>query len=466
MSQTIKISNIQQAENYINRQNREIQSLRTQLSQTEAKARLAAQQEATNRINAERQAMNNRLNQEIRNLENKMESEINAEKQARIKLDLEQKKWTSQLVKKLEQNVNTQFKNQQTQIDNVKKLVADLYQQEADNDKKANQLLTLATETANRIQSETLHYKYVPGKLEQIIRSLNTTISSTDGSQAKQAAARNEITKLLDLEDEITKEKFIFEEIHNKVLIEASTLLKEMAENRRAYPTDENGNKYKDENNNDVSLEVDFWSNGKYSVLEQETKKLEQELITNKDTVELDKNRLQIIADRISQIKQEQTELVIETLKKGLASEQRVAVSDEIINAMLQQGWELKLDNNRDECHNYLGGEIPEDQREGVFATLVNGGSEVTFIINTNENDCTQVIFQRNDEMQRTEAEFRTSLNEIKTILERDAGINMGNFNTPTGTGDHRQVELVDPIALAKAGISKETKRKLGFTSK
>ncbi|GHT58818.1 hypothetical protein AGMMS50239_04090 [Bacteroidia bacterium] len=464
MSQEIKISTIPQAENYINRQNREIQSLRTQLSHTEANARLAAQQEATIRINAERQAMNNRLNQEINNLQNKMQSEINAEKQARIMLDLEQKRWTSQLVKDLEQNVNIQFKNQQGQIDNVKKLLQDLYQQENDNEKRASQLLSLAKDTAERIQNETLHNKYAPGKLGQIIRSLNTTISSSDGSQAKQAEARNEITKLLDLEDEITKEKFIFETIHNKVLTEASALLKEMAENRKTYPTDENGNRYKDENNNDVSLEVDFWTNGKYSVLEQEVKKLDQELINNKDNVELDKNRLQIISDRISQIKQEQSELVVEALKKGLASEHRAAISDEIINAMLNQGWELKLDNDRNDCHNYLGGDIPEDQREGVFATLVNGDSEVTFVINTNEDNCTQVIFQRNDEIQRTDGDFRASLNEIKTILERNAGINMGNFNTPIGTGDHKQVELADPIALAKAGISKETKRRLGLS--
>jgi len=418
MSQTIKISTIQQAENYINRQNREIQSLRTQLSETEANARRAAQQEITNRINAERQAMDN------------------------------------------------QFKNQQIQIDNVKKLVQDLYQQEIDNEKKAYQLLSIAKDTAKRIQNETLHNKYATGKLEQIIRSLNATLSSTDGSQAKQAGARNEITKLLDLEDEITKEKIIFEAIHNQVLVEASTLLKEMVENRKTYRTDENGNRHKDENNNDISLEVDFWSNGKYSALEQEAKKLEQELITNKDSVELDKNRLQTIANRISQIKQEQSELVVEALEKGLASEQRAAISDEIINAMLRQGWELKLDDNRNECHNYLGGDIPKDQRESVFATLINGNSEVTFIISTNENNCTQVIFQRNDEIQRADGDFRASLNEIKTILERDAGINMGNFNTPTGTGDHKQVELADPIALAKAGISKETKKRLGLTSK
>jgi len=440
MSHTIKIATIQHAEDYINRQNREIENLRVQLSNSERESRLAAEQEVTSRIKAERQATIDRLNQEINHLQTDIQKNIDEEKRARIALDLERKQWTLQLVKNLEQNVNSQIKSQQVQINNIEKSLEGLFQKEIDEEKKANRLLTLAKDEAERIQNETLHDKYASGELKQIETKLNEgVILAGDNPSSKQGTIINAITDLRILEEKITKEEFKFGEIYKSVLTEASGLLKEMEKNKYYYPTNENGKRYKDKNNNDIKWEVNFWSNGKYSNLEEEAKKLRKELIANKNKVELDEKRLEIIKNRISEIKQAKNQLVIDTRIKGFASQQRFQICYKIINAMRDQCWNPGL------CH-YENG----DQREKVKAILENRDWVVDFTINTDENNCTQVSFKQNEKKQKTEKEFRKSINEIRKILKRDAQIDF-----PAPKDDQRKNELVDPIALKYSETSK-----------
>jgi hypothetical protein len=495
MSRTIKITTINQAEDFINRQNVQINSLTSQLNQVEAKARAEAQRAATERINAERTAMDQRLTQEVNNLQNKMQWEIDAEKQARIQMDIEHRRllqkqendfysrlenemndvreWTQDLVDNLqdlvddlEVKVNESFTNQQMQINDVRERINNLYEKEANEQIKAQKLLIDIIERAKTADKDLLHNKFAPGRLAQIERDINN-ISPSDPAATNIANARRITNDLLNLGDEVRKKRMIFNALHDNVLKEAEAVLKIMAESRKIYPKDQNGNLYQDENRESISLEIDYWTNGKYSGLEKELQALEKELKEKKDSVELTIDRLHNILDRIVAIRKEQNDLVIETLKKGNASEERIKISEDIINAMLEQGYQLKDVSPNDPAHNYLGGEEATDPREGVFAILKNAnGTEVTILVNTDERFCNQVVFQRNDELPRTEAEFRKGLDEIKKILEQGAGIKMGELNAPSGTGDDKQVELADPRALAKAGgISRELKKRLGFVT-
>jgi hypothetical protein len=523
MSRTIKITNLNQAEDIINRQNNQINRLNAQLSQVETNARLEAQRAAATQISTERAAMNARLNQSINNLNNKMQREIDAEKRERLRVDLEHRKllqkqendfyarlekektvvqqklqqqsndfnkrinetrdwtrglvndlqkeisetrdWTGNLIRDLNTKVNESFKEQQKEIDKVRNRIDNLYEKDANDRTKANKLIADIIERAQTADRNLLHRKFAPGRLSQIERAINN-IKTDDPAATNIATVRNITNDLFILEDDVRKGQQIFNALHNHVLTEAAAVLKIMAGNRNIHPKDEKNEIIKDEQGNAITLEVDYWTNGKYSKLEKELKSLEKELVEKKDSIELTVDRLHNIFDRIIAIRNEQNDLVIETLKQGNASEERVKISEDLINAMLEQGFDLKKVTDEEPAHNYLGGDTATDAREGVFAILKHGGTEITIVVNTDEKFCHQVVFQRNDELPRNEAEFRQGLEEIKRILEKGTGIKMGELQIPAG-GDVKQVELTDPIALAKAGgINKELKKRLGFAKR
>ncbi|MEI2757333.1 MAG: hypothetical protein V9F46_12870 [Chitinophagaceae bacterium] len=154
------------------------------------------------------------------------------------------------------------------------------------------------------------------------------------------------------------KNQLRFEAMHNLVLKEAADLLQTMGKNRNEiFFTDEAGEKINDKNNNDIKIEIDYWTQGKYSELEKEATALKTELETLRDKPELTEERLKQILSDVAILKEEQNRLVKLALQRGIASEQRIAISEDIINAMLQQGFELKTLNNGDPAHNYMGGE-------------------------------------------------------------------------------------------------------------
>ncbi|MEI2757334.1 MAG: hypothetical protein V9F46_12875 [Chitinophagaceae bacterium] len=93
-------------------------------------------------------------------------------------------------------------------------------------------------------------------------------------------------------------------------------------------------------------------------------------------------------------------------------------------------------------------------------------GTEISIIIHPDDTlTKNHIVFQRNDDSSLNEGELRRSINEIKGIIEKQ-GYKMGDVGSPTGTGDNTQYELADANALAKVGIKKELKERLGFSKK
>jgi hypothetical protein len=410
MSRTIKISTLNQAEDYINRQNRELQRLEAQLSKTSNEARRAAQQEANQRIAAERKENEKRLNNEINSLNNKLHNELNAEKKQRIQMEIRHQQ-------QLKQQAEAFYQRLEADIADIK--------------------------------------DWTEGKVDELEQSVRRQLADVFEQFSEQQNQIEAIQGNVDyLMKQDAKRKYIFESLHSRVLTEASALLKEMAQNRYTAPADEE----------DERLEVDYWTNGRYSALENKAKEMEKELREKKDDMGYDITRLKEIAGMIAAIRKERNELVIEALKLGNASEERVRISENIINALLEIGWEIKHDEVRNEpANNFAGSETEAtDAREGVYAILTGpNGEEVTVLINTNEAYCPVFTMQRNDNLPKTEAQMRSTLNEIKKQVAK-SGINMGDFATPAGTGDNKQPELADPQALARAGKKQQLKQRLG----
>jgi len=471
MSRTLKISTIQEAEDYINRQNRQISNLQFQLSIVEEKAKNEARAEAARRIDqmqAEMQQLERQLTSQLNEMDTEMRN--NYLEHRRMLREQEQnfnnqfsqlKDWTAQEINNLREDVKRQFNEQQKQIDSNRKSIESILRNQQRNVEQAQIRLNNLLQLLNIIDKNNNHEKYAPGQLDKIRRRIRTLQYPKIPAESIIAQTLNITNDLYDLEEEIIKERLIFDAKYNLTLEKAEELIKIMQKNRNdLYFTDENGEEIKDEEGNKFKIEVDYWTNGKYSDIEGQVKKLEKELVENKDKVELDNERLDQILKKIQDLKTQQEELVILATRRGLASEARVRISEEIINAFMKQGYWLK---DGIESHNYMGSEKEStDMREGVVAVLKNGiGTEITLIIQPSEDGTkNNIVFHRNDDNELTQVEYMRTLNEIKEIIN-EGGYKMEEPKIPEKIGDKKIEDLVDISALKKTGLSDVLKNKL-----
>ena len=96
MSRSIKISTIEQAEDYLNRQNNHLRSLEYQMNNVEHEAKEAARREAEKRVNAlrrEMEKMENNFNFQIEGLEHDMAEMDKAHRQSMKKQSQKQRRW-------------------------------------------------------------------------------------------------------------------------------------------------------------------------------------------------------------------------------------------------------------------------------------------------------------------------------------------------------------------------------------
>ena len=476
MSRTLKCHNLDDAERLINSLNTQIRGLQTQVNQAQTAAHQEAQQIANERVIQLQAETENRFNGIMNDLQLKMDSEHENAKKERIRLEKEHQKalqaqandfykqlkseivgvraWTQDQIDVLEESVNRKLGVQQNQIDEVRRQVSDLYENEVNAEKKAASMIADVLDRLNRAKNAQ-HQKYMPGRLNQIINQVQNLVNSNDPAIARIANARTALNDIWDLEDNIGRAQAKFEALRQIVLVETDAVILEMEKNRNVTVENETGEA--------IELEINFWTSGLFNKLETEVKALKRELDEKHDSIELNEERLKTIHTRLAAIREEQNKLREITLKKGLESERRIEISEAIVDAMLQEGFRLQGESD-DPAFNYMGGEEPTDAREGVFAVMKNAnGTEITIIVNTNEDSCTQVVFQRNDDLPHTEAEFRRDLNELKKKIQQGSGVDLGVSMPVARAGDVKQHELLDPKKLAQEGIKKDVKRRLGL---
>lgn len=476
MSRSIKISTIEQAEDYINRQGNHLRSLEHQMNNVEREAKETARREAEKRVNAlrrEMESMEDNFNFKIQGLEDDIAEMDLAHRQAMKKQSEEFYKnlsqlrdWTEQSIDELESRVEVKFEKQQKQIEQQKQRIDALYQKERDENQKAKFMLRDLKILVAAIGERCNHNKFAEGRWKQLNEDVQRLSSSNVPASSIISQAMNLTNALWHMEEDVLKAQLKFEVIHNLILNEATELLQTMSKNRTdVYYTNEEGKRIQDENGKDIKLEIDFWTKDDYKILEERAKDLKNEIETKKEHPNLTEERLKEIRRELNDIKQQQNDLVKLALKRGFASEERVQISEDIINALEEQGFTLSKLDNGEFAHDYMKGEILADQREGVFAVLKNGnGMEVSVIIHPDESlTSNHIVFQRNDESNLTPDELRRSIEGVKKIIE-SKGYKMGDVASPKGTGDSKQIELADANALAKTGINKNLKEKLGFT--
>jgi predicted RNA binding protein YcfA (HicA-like mRNA interferase family) len=378
------------------------------------------------------------------------------------------KDWTESTIDDLENKVNDTFDKQQSQIDEQRESIKRLYQKDADENKQAQLMLKDLKILVAASGARTNHSKFAEDKWNQLKRRVENISKANVPAGSIIGEVMNLTNDIWDLEEDVLREQLKFEVIHNLVLNQATELLLTMSKNRNdVFFTDDEGKNKKDENGNEIKVELDYWTKGQYGEVEKQVIKLKEELEMKKNISDLTEERVNKIQEEIEKLKSAQSELIVLAVRRGLASQERRNISKDIVKALKQQGYDFKKMEKDTNAYHYLGSEErPSDFREGVFAVLKNGtGMEITVIVHPNE-DLTKnhIVFQRNDNSPVTAAELRNSIDGVRKIIA-SKGYKMGSVAEPEGTGDVKQTELVDANALAKVGISNDLKTRLGFTT-
>lgn len=345
-------------------------------------------------------------------------------------------------IHQLQVDTTQALKKQQEQIDDII--------EEVRNDKaRAAELrdsLYEACQDQIRIISSKNHKKYAPNDLQTIERSLDGIDALPDISVL--GTLNTVFNQLLLLDNKIEQAKLEYENKHQITLKAVEDVLAQMHENRNTISlTDGDGQPVRDEKGQIAKIELDFWTEGEYGQLEKELMERKKEVIDGLSDPHYTVNDLNNALNRTIAIEQRQMELVVDSIKRGNASQIRAQMADLIIE---QLGGQFFTVDDRGYENN--------DARNAYIIKLHNETSKIIVIINPESNTVNHVVIGT-VETDLSEPDLIVQGDDINAVLA-----NLDNVETDGGVCHHRDpaveraLRSMYDMDIIKKGIPKETR--------
>ena len=218
------------------------------------------------------------------------------------------------------------------------------------------------------------------------------------------------------MDADIEQAKAEYEAKHLITLRTVEEILARMHENRNVPLTDGNNNVIKDKKGKIAKIELDFWTDGEYGTLEQELETIRKGIIKGFNDLKYSSNDLDSALNRALAINQRQSELVIEAIERGNASQTRAEMADSIVEHLngqtfrvVERGYENK------------------DARKAYVVKLDDGYSQIVVIVNPQDgNNANEVVIGTVD-TNLSQRELIQQGVEINEILREEIGINTQN---------------------------------------
>jgi hypothetical protein len=312
---------------------------------------------------------------------------------------------TNETLRKLHIETSKALENQQQQIDDIV--------EEYHSDKKKSAIIrkSLTEEYNSQVSIIELlnHRKYAPGQLDDIVSEVGDTKSVTD--DAAIAILHTGINKVLLLKAKIEQAQLEYETRHALTLKAAESVLARMNENRKNVSlTDGNNNVVRKDNGEIARIELDFWTEGEYGKLERQLNEIKKDIVDGLDSPKYTMNDLEEALQKIESIDTRQNELVIESIKRGNASQIRAEMADAIAEHLESQRFHVV------EC-GYENG----DARNAYFIKFDDGTSELVIVINP-ENIESNIVIRKTVDTDLAEPDL-IQLNENIDNVLKDSGV-------------------------------------------
>ena len=354
-------------------------------------------------------------------------------------------------LQELAADVDRRFDEQDQRINNIVGDVRRLFDlREADDNTKilaAGQALALLEAIRERTPIERFAPLEIRDRVAQMERRLQDVRNNPASVTISEANAL--IDEAIVMEKAAQREQAQWQAKQHTALTAARALLRIMQDNMNLEV-----NSIYDENQK-VELQTDYWTHGAFSKLDKEIRELEQRI----ESGLLDLNELDEAIGKLKQLQQEADNLVKKAAELGSLSERRVIVSNDILNVMIGQGWELKEDPG------FMGGDDEEDIREGTFAILRNRavGEELSILVLPEERGdkmVNQIIFHRNDDTIEAPNAFHVRMEQIKREIEK-SGYKLGQLGELQCGGDGKIPQLQEGSQLRQKGASQKVNARL-----
>ncbi|MDE6121014.1 MAG: hypothetical protein K2F63_04420 [Muribaculaceae bacterium] len=255
------------------------------------------------------------------------------------------------------------------------------------------------------------------------------------------------IDEALVMENEAIRLRNEWESVHKSALMSALAVLKLLQTSETIKVPSLYGE-------SEEELKADYWTHGAHRRVLNEISLLKEQI----ENAPADIALLKDLKAKVDILQRQAENIIIEAAELGTLSEQRVIVSNDVLEAMINQGWELKGDPD------FLGGEEDCDWREGTFAVLhkPNTGEEVSILVLPEEKNGrkgNQIIFHRNDDLMESAGAFQSRMEEIKREIEK-SGYKLGALHEPEH-GDGKVEQLRNHDAMRRRGAAEKLKATL-----
>jgi hypothetical protein len=261
----------------------------------------------------------------------------------------------------LKKDVNKEIKNLQqdinTKTDELKSDISSIHKRHENADKQAQEWTNRMNSLIAAVKKER-HEKFAPGKLKHIE---NKKIGLNNLTADAIVANAFDYTKdLLQLQVDIEMAEIEYNMMENRVIAEVDNLTNLMQEQVDEISfIDTNENKVRDENGNEIKIDLDFWSEGEYSELQTRLHELKTEIINGKDDPDFTLEKLREISEEIKEIDDRQQIIVSECNDKGNAAQIRANMADAIVSSLENQHYKIER-----------AGYLENDPRNSYFIKL------------------------------------------------------------------------------------------------
>ena len=359
-------------------------------------------------------------------------------------------------IRQMQQDTNRRFEQQQQQIDSLQASVQDIFDRFKDEATMAHDVVNEMTELLKVIRENHPVDIYTPGELREIHSHINDMMTRiNDPAASIIAETRIIIRDILKM-----KEKALLEKAkHDQMLFQTRTRLVAILK-----VIGNNINQTIERDGYDPStIATDFWTDGNFTKVFEQLKEIERQLANEEVKDQMSTEQIAEMLKDIESLNLKGIELMQTALNRALQSQDRAEITLDIVNAMIRQGYEIKIENG-DDAFDYLGGRISSDQREGVFAILrhPNTGEEVTVVLQPNPDDKTNSIDIHVDNPNQpiTEQQLRQSVERVRQEM-RKSGYEPGPIEIPTDGGDNVIPQMQSGHQMRKAGAANQLRKSL-----
>ena len=269
------------------------------------------------------------LEEDLSNLENSFTQKLAEEKNERINQMKILRNWTTKQFEEQRKEYLGIAALHEEQIEAVTKNVMALQQKEKKNENYAKDFIADLEALLEHAGENLPFEKYASGDLDRIKGRVDRAKQSLHNApQAAIANANEAYFEFVEKRSLVIQKEQQFEHLHQITLETVRTLFENIRKNRKIELEANAG-----------SLEVDYWTQGKFSDLEESILEKKTNLEEQKDKLSYEKVE-QIFSD-LEVLEQQQQELIDESLERVTSSQLRAEMADVVIGTLERQGFNV-----------------------------------------------------------------------------------------------------------------------------